>query len=136
MWNQAKVQHEANQANQTASVINAGVISIVVILVILIYSEIESALPSEISLSGLLVFRSHTHEKPTEKFPHVKTPALPVLQNASTNATAVFANAFEIAPLIALVISFFKSGIFVFIEKTLLGFSSLIYSGCDIAGYK
>jgi hypothetical protein len=104
MWKQAKVQHQANQANQAASVINAGVISIVVILVILIYSEIETALPSGKSLSGLLVFRSYTHEKPPGKFAHGVTPSTLVLQNASTNATNVFANAFEIAPLIALVI--------------------------------
>jgi hypothetical protein len=132
MWKQAQVQHQANQANQAASVINAGVISIVVILVILIYSEIETALPSGKSLSGLLVFRSYTHEKPPGKFAHGVTPSTLVLQNASTNATKkaqalsnrfspprqhssknrrsglprvfVFANAFEIAPLIALVI--------------------------------
>ena len=71
------VREKYNVAKQASSVINAGIMGIIVILVILIYSEVENALP---------------------------TPSNAELAGASTNATTVFSQAMELAPIIVLVL--------------------------------
>ena len=77
MFNDLKNKVRAYQANQAQTTIGACIIGIAILVIVLVYSQVEQSLP---------------------------TPTNVQLANASTNVTATFAASMELAPVILIVL--------------------------------
>ena len=80
MFDDLKAKYElarAYQANQAQTIIGAGIIGIAILVIVLVYSQVEQSLP---------------------------TPTNTQLAGASTNVTSTFAASMELAPVILIVL--------------------------------
>ena len=80
MFDDLKAKYElarAYQANQAQTIIGAGIIGIAILIIILVYSQVQEALPTQTSAK---------------------------LSGASTNVTSTFAASMELAPVILIVL--------------------------------
>ena len=77
MFNDLRNKVRAYQANQAQTIIGAGIIGIAILVIVLVYSQVEQSLP---------------------------TPTNAALASASTNVTSTFAASMELAPVILIVL--------------------------------